>query len=144
MKTSRITKKTIQEILRTSDLTKIYSVAKKSGVDISNKMNLFRFIEKYAPTKKIYDNAYQLVFVNKKFFDRPSKESKILRAIKYAKFQKSQGKTNYSKVLIIGNSNIYWASPAFEHQDYNKSVAFANCEKNREIAEKINKYLKFN
>jgi hypothetical protein len=37
--------------------------------------------------------------------------------------KKSYG-TNYFKVLIYGNTGVYYASPIFKHQDYNKSRLF--------------------
>lgn len=47
----------------------------------------------------------------------------------------------YAKRLIIGHTHIYWASPVYEHQDYNKSIFADNTPKNRRKAELINKLL---
>ena len=35
----------------------------------------------------------------------------------------------YQKVLIEGNTNIYYASPIYGHSDYNKSIAFPKNKK---------------
>jgi len=69
-----------------------------------------------------------------------------VRAILFAKEQVKSGiiKTNYAKILIEGNSNIYWAHPQYAHSDYNKSRAFENTEPNRALALKINNYLQTN
>lgn len=32
--------------------------------------------------------------------------------------------TNYFKVLIYGNTGVYYASPIYRHEDYNKSRLF--------------------
>lgn len=47
----------------------------------------------------------------------------------------------YTKRLIIGNTHIYWASPAYGHSDYNKSIFGDNTAKIRRKAELINKLL---
>ena len=41
--------------------------------------------------------------------------------------------TGYFKVLIEGHSNIYYASPDYEHSDYNKSRMFAKNDKNLKL-----------
>lgn len=47
----------------------------------------------------------------------------------------------YLKILIVGDKHIYWASPAYGHSDYNKSVWRENTPENRRKAEIINKFL---
>lgn len=47
----------------------------------------------------------------------------------------------YTKRLIIGNTHIYWASPVYGHQDYNKSIFADNTPQNRRKAELINNLL---
>lgn len=48
---------------------------------------------------------------------------------------------NYLKVLIAGDSNIYWASPVYQHGDYNKSVWRPKTADNVKKAAIINAYL---
>lgn len=48
---------------------------------------------------------------------------------------------NYLKVLIAGDSNIYWASPVYQHDDYNKSVWRPKTADNVKKAAVINAYL---
>ena len=48
---------------------------------------------------------------------------------------------SYMKVLVVGNKHIYWASPVYQHSDYNKSVWRENAAENRRKAEIINAYL---
>lgn len=47
----------------------------------------------------------------------------------------------YTKRLIIGHTHIYWASPAYGHSDYNKSIFGDNTPRNRRKAELINSML---
>lgn len=151
----RITKKEIKATLRTLDTTKIFRIAKLAGVDVSNRLDLCQWIKLNAPSKKVREDAYHLSFnagLSRKAFianlegKNPINKNSwhVLDAIDYAKYQKNRGFDNYSKVLIIGNTFIYWASPFFGHKDYNKSTAFQNTAENRLKAEKINKYLGYN
>lgn len=66
---------------------------------------------------------------------------KIQDTIKFARFQKKEGNSNYSKILILGNMNIYWAHPFYQHSDYNKSIAMPLNKRTVKIAGIINKYL---
>ena len=143
----RITKKEIKQTLRTLDATKIFRIAKLSGVNIEKRIELLRFIQENAPSQKVYKKAYSLSFGagNNKHLnhDHSLLKMPVTDVIKYAKKQKTQGFSNYSKILVIGNSSIYWASPVYMHGDYNKSIALKNNSKNRDLADKINKYLDF-
>ena len=47
--------------------------------------------------------------------------------------------TNYFKVLLEGNRNIYYASPIYGHEDYNKSRVFVKTDKTMRILELFNK-----
>lgn len=143
-----VTKKQIKKELRTLNPTNIFRIAKLAGVDVAKRSEVCRFIRENAPNQKIQRNAYNLSY-GASFFKHARQSSgkntasKISTAIRYAMQQKKEGKSNYSKILVVGNSNIYWASPAYLHSDYNKSIAFENTEKTRKIALKINKYLNF-
>lgn len=141
-----ITKKQIKTELRTLNTTKIFKVAKLAGVNVSNRANLYKFIIDNAPTNKVFNSAFNLSYganYSKKCVFTKNTESKISKAIRYAMQQKKAGKSPYSKILVVGNSNIYWCSPIYLHSDYNKSIAFENNEKNRKLALIINKYLNF-
>lgn len=47
--------------------------------------------------------------------------------------------TNYFKILIEGNTGIYYASPVYQHSDYNKSRLFDKSPKNLKLMELFNK-----
>lgn len=55
--------------------------------------------------------------------------------------QENKNYGNYMKVLIEGNKHIYWASPVFGHQDYNKSIWRDNTAENRRKMVIINNFL---
>jgi hypothetical protein len=141
-----ITKKQIKIELRTLNTTNIFKIAKLAGIDVKNRASLYKFIIDNAPSNKVFNSAFNLSYganYPKQWVFTKNTTSKISKAIRYAMQQKKAGKSPYSKILVVGNSNIYWASPVYLHQDYNKSIALENNEKNRKLALTINKYLNF-
>ena len=80
------------------------------------------------------------------FRDRKTKRKRLelAEALRHAKWLSKHLKhINYIKILWEGNQNIYWASPWYGHEDYNKSIALKNTAKNRKFAKLINSYLNF-
>lgn len=142
---AKVTKSAIVKALRTQNTTEIFKIAKKAGVNVLKKGDVFKFIQEYAPSDKVYRNAYSLSYGSAFFKEQRARSTSInmpvSKAIQFAKQEKKEGTTNYSKILVIGNSNIYWASPVYKHKDYNKSIAFENTEKNRNVAAVINRFL---
>jgi hypothetical protein len=137
-----ITKKSIELAVRNNDVTALFAMFQGDRQKVHDAVSSLT-INKLA--KRAYDLAY---CKQHKFIYRPEKQihSKQVRAILFAKEQVKSGiiKTNYAKILIEGNSNIYWAHPQYAHSDYNKSRAFENTEPNRALALKINNYLQKN
>jgi len=144
----KITKKQIEKILRTQNSTEIFKLAKMCGVDVKNKINVCLFIRDNAPCQRVYRNAYKLSVNADYLKHQRAKITNIYMPIRdlvnYVREQKKLGESNYAKMLIVGNKNIYWASPNYQHSDYNKGIAMPNNEKNRELAKKINKMLGYN
>ena len=146
----KITKKQNQSVLNNGSKTEIHKLISTLGINANNKTLVFNFIKNNAITQKVSNKAYSISYGRNHFksfrcykgsFENIFREP-ITSAIRFAKQQKNEGNWgNYSKKLFLGNKNIYWCSPVFGHSDYNKSIAFDNTEKNRIIAEKINKYL---
>lgn len=144
----KVTKTQIVKVLRSENVTDIFKIAKLKGVDVSDRGNVYKFIQENAPSDKVYNKAYQLSYAAGNFKVSRAKHTSIkapiAAAIQNAKYHKNSTKgTNYFKVLIVGNSNIYWANPWHKHADYNKSVAFENTEANRNFAKKLNSFLGF-
>lgn len=125
--------------LKSASKTEIFTfVAKKFGNE-NIKQKVYDFLKNHS----VYGNkiAYKTAYVSDKqiisnFIDAP-----IARVVAFAKQQKKETKSSYSKVLILGNTNIYWASEIFRHSDYNKSIAMSLNEKNIKIMHLINSFL---
>lgn len=143
-----VTKKQIQTELRKLDPTAVFRIAKLAGVNVENRVELMRFVEDNAPTKKVYNSAYRLTLcadqANQIKTVHNRIEQPIMDAADFMRRQISDGSmnTNYGKVLIEGNNNIYWAHTSHGHSDYNKSVAFKNTKQNRKVMDLINLMLK--
>ena len=138
-----MTRKEIQSVLRTLNRTAIFKAAKQHGVNVQNKRNVLQFIQDYAPSQKVKRKAWNIAFYVKPDCSRYTPNT-IESVFNFAKLQKKAGHSSYSKMLIEGNKNIYWVSPAYGHADYNKSIALPNTERNRRAATIINHYLGFN
>lgn len=136
----KITKKSIELAVRSNDATSLFAMFEGDRKKVHAAVSGLSF-QKLA--KRAYDLAYGK---QHKFTYRPEKQiySKQVCAILFAKKQVNgcSIKSNYAKVLIEGNSNIYWAHPIYGHSDYNKSRALENTEANRLLAAKINAYLR--
>ena len=141
----KVTKSQIVKVLRTQNVTEIFKIAKLHGVDVSNRENVFNFIQKFAPSQKVYNNAYSLSYGASNFknyrIDHSTIHTPIANVVRFAKKSKKRQKDNYTKVLIIGDTNIYWASPVYGFKDYNKSFALKNTLKNRGFAQKVNAFI---
>lgn len=149
MKTKKITKKQIVAELKTLDCTRIHRIASICGVDANNSIDVIAFTEKYVGSLllskiiRIVRNrdikTYSYVTEINKFYRL--NESTISRIRREMNEQIKWGYSSYSKILIEGNINIYWASPVYLHSDYNKSRAMENTPKNRKVMELVNKML---
>ena len=144
----KITKKTIAKELKSLDITRTYRIAKICGVNVKNKMDISNCIKSNAPTEKVKNKAYEIALESdkkkmiKNGFFMPSKpQNRVLKTISHAKIEMEEKRGRYSKILIFGNTNIYWASPIYQHADYNKSIAMPRTTKNEKLANTINNIL---
>ena len=141
----KITKKTIATELKSLDITRTYRIAKICGVNLQNRNELYHWIISNAPTEKVKNKAYEVAFESdrkkmvKNGFFKPSKpQNRVLKTISHAKIEMAEKRGRYSKILIFGDNNIYWASPIYQHADYNKSIAMPRTQKNEKLANLIN------
>lgn len=67
-----------------------------------------------------------------------SKKSNVQKVRELITWSKETKGTNYFKVLIEGNTGIYYASPAYAHSDYNKSRVFAKTPETLKLMELFN------
>lgn len=144
----KATNKQLHEILKNfiadKNLTELCKGLKKVGivkrVDISR---LFHehYSSKYLKSKGINvvktvwsDLQYDLDNKGKEYtFEQPN------NLLQKLIINKSSG--NYKKVLIEGNTHIYWAHPYYGHKDYNKSIWRKNTPENRVKMRIINNFL---
>lgn len=140
------TKKEIAKELRSLDCTRIHRIAAKCGVDANSFYDVINFVHNNATSVRINNKACDSV--RRRSLDRDILKSKCenwntdtMYWINEAKKEAKRGRDNYSKIMIEGNRHIYWASPVYQHSDYNKSRAMPNTERNREVMRVINNYL---
>lgn len=130
-----ITKKQIVSVIRTQDPTQIYRLyhhvygVKPIAVEVC------KFIEQYAPTDKLYKAAYNIAcrcarkfhpVVTQGEFDKyRSWEKANCRQITMQRLRDeiARGVDGYTKRPIMGDTNLYFASPVYGHHDYNKFIA---------------------
>lgn len=55
--------------------------------------------------------------------------------------KKNKAAGNYKKILVIGGNRIYWASPVYGLNDYNRAVFGVDNEENRRRMGIINAFL---
>ncbi len=137
----KTTKKAITQALRSENTTEIFKIAVLNGINVNNRGELFRWIKENAPSKKVYKKAYNLSYGAAYFKDNriPGRNTNTVEAvISEFKFQKNREKDSYTKILIVIENNIFWASPIYREKDYNKAVAMPLTDRNEKIAELIN------
>lgn len=137
MKTSNgknITKKHIEAVLRTMNPTQIFRLYHMIYGGKVEKSKVYGFIKENAPTNKVADAAYHLAFLSKEV-DMARMEIENLNGFSYAhdntkhivmqhfREELRRGFDEYSKRPIMGHTYLYWASPFYGHDDYNKSRA---------------------
>ena len=143
MKTKKITKKEIVAELKTLDCTRIHRIAAKCGIDANNPIKVSKFADMYV-CERLQRKIFSIVNrrdEKRNYFKHSGKETTIQRIRREMNEQIKWGYSSYSKILIEGNTNIYWASSVYLHSDYNKSRAMENTPKNRKIMELVNKML---
>ena len=67
-----------------------------------------------------------------------SKKSNAQKVRELISWSKETKGTNYFKVLIEGNTGIYYASATFGHSDYNKSRVFAKTPETLKLLQLFN------
>ena len=144
-KAKKPTKKQIIAELRSLDCTRIHRIAARCGVDANKEYSVKEFCREHTPSKKLYNHISAIISTRglDRFVCSYGKcENNLIRRICCEmRAQIKWGMSAYSKTLIKGNTNIYWASPIHLHQDYNKIIAMPNTERNRKIMSLVNTHL---
>ena len=62
---------------------------------------------------------------------------RLQRAVDELKFQIERGWDNYSKVPMVGRTNLYFCSPSYGHSDYNKWCTGIKIAENKRFGDTI-------
>lgn len=147
-----ISKKAIGNVLRTMDATKIYNLYRQVTGEKPDHNKVWRFIEEYAPTKRIKKRAYWFCMGirNKHEMERikvddynfhNGRRNVFQRAyiVDYLKKQCLNPESNYAKRPMLGFTGLYFCSPAYGHSDYNKWRA-CDIKGNEDFCEAVIRY----
>lgn len=130
----KITKKHIQKVLRTEDPTQIFRIYVKATGEKADRAKVYEFIRAYAPTVRVFKAAYNLAYPSRSL-PLALYEKDFAASVAYGKDNRRQlvmqhwrdevrrGVDGYTKRPIMGHTWLYWASPVYGHDDYNKSRA---------------------
>ena len=123
-----ISKKRIQQVLRTLDRTAIFRLTKTIYGD-AERLHVYDLVKLYGPTQKIRSLAFDIAYFN---WSRHDLETSVKRHLEYQNDNKyhiamawfryfiKKPNSPYAKRPIIGKTNLYFASPIYLHDDYNK------------------------
>lgn len=126
-----ISKKDIQSVLRTMDATKIFRLVHIIYGGKVTRSQVYDFIKDYAPNMKIWNKAWELSHSQKhneqrndwnnpwnsiQFREQNAKHI----AIQVLRDEIARGLDSYTKRPIMGHTHLYFASPVYQHSDYNK------------------------
>lgn len=125
-----ISKKNIQSEIRTMDATRIFRLVHIIYGGKIERKQVYDFIREFAPTKKTYQAAYMIAYNGNR---RQTNPMATIRA--FLRFQEqnakhiaieclreniARGLDSYTKRPIMGHTHLYFASPVYQHSDYNK------------------------
>lgn len=138
------TKQIIKAYLSNNDFTAFCRAMKNVGVtkrsDIYNEI-CANYSDAYLRRRNL--SAYRIAYdflksdLDKKAAGNSTCEpSNFLQEMK-----KNKAAGNYKKILIEGGSHIWWVSPVYLHEDYNKAIFGKNNAENRRRMGIINAFL---
>ena len=127
-KGKKISKKHIQNVLRTMDRTQIFRLYLQIYGFI-DRSGIYAFINKFAPTNSVYLAAYSLAFGREErdySMDQDGKSWQYQQANKYHiamdwfRYYINNQNNPYSKRPIIHGSYLFFVSPIYGMDDYNR------------------------
>lgn len=126
-----ISKKAIIATIRRGEPTEIFRLCFLLNGEVSQK-SVCELIRKYAPSKNIKDTAYDIAYGSAHNM-QPMSSNELLRYAEYYEANKihmivnrlryymERKKDSYTKAPILIDGQLFWASPIYGSQDYNKS-----------------------
>lgn len=136
---NKITKKlqkSIKDYWR-GNISKTEICKKLKSNSITNKDYIISIMYLYKP---IYKNKNSYFSLDRNLDEAPTQQQQQepQNLISLVKWLKQFVGTPYEKILIEGNLHIWFASPVYRHNDYNKSIWRKNTPFNRMLAKIIN------
>lgn len=129
-----ISKKNIEAVLRTMDSTQIFRLCHIIYGGKVDKSQVYHFVQEFAPSNRVADAAYAIAYIGK-MADMALVDVEAINGFAFAhdnarhivmqQFREElrRGFDNYTKRPVMGHTYLYWASPLYGHDDYNKSRA---------------------
>lgn len=123
-----ISKKRIQQVLRTLDRTQIFRLYHQIYGNI-DRSGIYDFINKFAPNNRVYNAAFNLAFRKEEqdySMDVDGKswqynhENKCHIAMQWFRYYIKNLKSPYTKRPIIHGSYLFFVSPIYGMDDYNR------------------------
>lgn len=125
-----IAKKSVWSVLRTMDATQIFRLVHIIYGGKVERKQVYDFIREYAPSNRVYDAAYKIAYTGNCHQAEPmamvcasirfQKENEKHIAIQEFRNEIARGLDSYTKRPIMGKTHLYFASPVYQHSDYNK------------------------
>ena len=118
----------IHEVLRSMDRTAIFRLVKTIYGEVDYRM-VFYFVDRYGPTKTIRNSAYDIAYFHQKrhYYEilhkrhiEYRKANKYHIAMQWFKYHIKNTTSRYAKRPIMDKTNLYFASPIYGLEDYNK------------------------
>ena len=125
-----ISKKRIQQVLRTLDRTAIFRLTKIIYGDVE-RTHVYDLVKLYGPTKKIRSLAFDIAIMHVRTRDFKTMDKRHLEyrnankyhiAIAFFKHQIKDPNSPYAKRPVMDETNLYFASPIYGLADYNKRL----------------------
>lgn len=131
----KATQKAIKQAIKEGS-TSVYKLAKKCGIDISNKSLILDLLNQvdYMNNKKV-----DLVYGPWRIKYADDVINGMPRGLQYWIDLKNSG--SYKKIAFVGGKHIWMCSPEYGHADYNKWILCENTEAGRKKAAIINAFL---
>ena len=141
-KGEKITKKEIQTVLRSLDVTAIYRLHYMLYGTVSA-CGVFDFVKQYAPSKRVIKFAIAALGAASHDVKRRVIDSEVnwrngvyhgndlIELVDYVKQQCAEAGSAYAKRPMMGKTHLYFCSPVYGHNDYNKvrSIPIAGNER---------------
>lgn len=136
-KGERITKKEIQRVLRSLDVTAIYRLHYRIYGKV-DAWGVLDFVKQYAPSAKVRIAAGRIAFCPKNMDKRMCCSNcgiyhgnDLIEAVNYVKRQCAEAGSRYAKRPMLGKTHLYFCSPVYGHDDFNKvrSIPIAGNER---------------